>query len=96
VDPSVRSIALVSPSLDYRGLRLEGPLREYGPRPVLLIASVHDPYAARTVRALISDPTGPREARWSNVPAHGTLLLSRDQALVESLVEWFQATLAVN
>lgn len=92
-DPIVRSIALISPSLDYRGVRIDASLREYGPRPALLMASLHDPYAARSVRELAQDAPGPREVRWSSVPAHGTVLLSRDPDLVRSLVEWFQQTL---
>ena len=92
-DPRVRSIALVSPSLDYRGVRIDTLLRHYGARPALLMASLHDPYAARSVRELAQDAPGPREVRWSSVPAHGTVLLSRDPDLVRSLVEWFQLTL---
>lgn len=95
-DPAVRSIALVSPSLDYRGVRIEMPLAEYGARPALLMASVHDPYAARSVRALAQHASGARDVRWSSVPAHGTILLSRDPDLLRSLVEWFQRTLMVN
>ena len=92
-DTSVRSIALVSPSIDYRGVRIDAALRLYGARPALLMASRHDPYAARSVRDLAQDAPGPREVRWSSVPAHGSLLLSRDPDLVRSLVEWFQVTL---
>lgn len=90
---SVRSLALVSPSLDYRGVRIEMPLAQYGARPALLIASVHDPYAARTVRTLQQDAPGVREARWSNAAGHGEVLLSRDTDLVQSLVDWFRLTL---
>jgi alpha-beta hydrolase superfamily lysophospholipase len=92
-DPSVRSLALVSPSVDYRGVRIEQPLRQYGARPALLVASVHDPYAARSVRELADDPPGIRQMRWSETAAHGTLLLARDPDIVRSLVEWFQQTL---
>ena len=92
-DPSVRALALVSPSLDYRGLRIEEPMRAYGARPALLMASLQDPYAARSVRELADGATGPREQRWSTIPAHGTLLLQRDADMVRSLVEWFQQTL---
>ena len=92
-DTNVRSIALVSPSLDYRGVRIDAPLRQYGTRPALLMASLRDPYAARSVRELAQDAPGPREVRWSSVPGHGTLLLSRDPDLLRSLVEWFQLTL---
>ena len=35
-DPGVRSIALLSPGLDYRGLRIEAAMKKYGARPALL------------------------------------------------------------
>jgi acetyl esterase/lipase len=92
-DPVIRSLALVSPSIDYRGVRIDQPMRSYGARPALLMASLHDPYAARSVRELAHEAPGPREVRWSMVPAHGSLLLQRDADLVQSLVEWFQLTL---
>src|SRR5918994_6031146 len=88
-DTRVRSLALVSPSLDYRGVRIETPLRQYAARPALLIASLRDPFAARTVRELTKAPPGPREARWADSPAHGTVLLAREPDLVRALVEWF-------
>lgn len=90
---SVHSLALVSPSLDYRGVRIEAAMKEYDGRPAILIASNHDPYAARTVRELAKDPPGTRETRFSDTTAHGTLLLMRDPETARALVEWFQATL---
>ncbi len=95
-NPAVRSLALVSPSLDYRGVRIEPSLAQYGARPALLMASLQDPYAARSVRTLAQDASGPRQMRWSTTPAHGTVLLSRDPDLVRSLIEWFQLTLTVS
>ena len=94
-DPAVRALVLISPSLDYRGVRLEAPLRAYGVRPALLIASLRDPYAARTVRELAKGPPGPRDAHWAETPAHGLVLLNREPDLVRILVEWFQRTLGV-
>ena len=92
-DPVVRSLALISPSLEYRGLRLESSMKQYGGRPALVIASTHDPYAARSAREIAKDPPGVRETRFSETPAHGTLLLARDADLVRALIEWFQRTL---
>ena len=92
-DPRVRSLALVSPSLDYRGVRIEAPMRQYGARPALLIASLKDPYAARSVRELTNQPPGPRESRWAESRAHGLALLSTEPDLVRALVEWFRRTL---
>lgn len=92
-DGQVRTIALVSPSLDYRGLRIEGAMRSLGDRPALLIASLHDPYALRSVRELGKGGPGLRDARFADTTAHGTVLLARDPDLVRQLVEWFQRTL---
>ena len=95
-DPAIRSIALVSPSLDYRGVRIDAPMSEYGSRPALLMASLHDPYAARSVRALARDAAGVRDVRWSASAAHGTALLAQDPELVRALVDWFRLTLVVS
>jgi alpha-beta hydrolase superfamily lysophospholipase len=92
-DPRVRTLALISPSLDYRGVRIEAAMRQYGARPALLIASHQDPYAARSARELADKPPGIRELQWSDLAAHGTALLSREPDLVRALVEWFQRTL---
>jgi alpha-beta hydrolase superfamily lysophospholipase len=92
-DSRIRSLALISPSLDYRGVRIEAPLRQFGARPVLLLASLKDPYAARSVRELAMDPPGLREVYWSETVAHGTMLLAREPDLLRVVVEWFQRTL---
>lgn len=95
-DSRIRSLALISPSLDYRGVRIESALKQYGDRPALLLASLKDPYAARSVRALAAQGAGIRETQWTETPGHGTILLAREPDLVRSLVEWFRRTLGVN
>lgn len=92
-EPIVRSLVLVSPTAEYRGLRLEGPMRQYGARPAYLIASQLDTYSARTVRDLAKNPPGVRETQLSDAAAHGTVLLAREPDLVRLIVEWFQRTL---
>ncbi|NOT26825.1 MAG: hypothetical protein HOP16_12065 [Acidobacteria bacterium] len=94
-EPSVRSLALISPSLDYRGVRIEGAMQQYGARQALLAASVQDPYAARSVRELEKLGSGLRTVLWSSTPAHGTALLSRDPEIARTLIDWFQQTLGV-
>jgi alpha-beta hydrolase superfamily lysophospholipase len=88
--PSVHALVLVSPSLDYRGLRLDAAtMKRIGDRPVLMLASTHDPYALRTLRELITAGSG-REQRLSNAAAHGTNLLAADSDLARGLVEWLR------
>jgi alpha-beta hydrolase superfamily lysophospholipase len=92
-DAGVSSLALLSPSLDYRGLRIEAALRKYGRRPALLVASDDDPYAGRSVKDLQKAGGGIREAVLLSRAGHGTLMLARDPGLVRTLVDWFRRTL---
>jgi dienelactone hydrolase len=92
-DPAVRSIALLSPGLDYRGLRIEGAMKKYGGRPAMLVGSTKDPYSWRSIRLLATIGPGTREVRLSDTVAHGTVLLARDQDLMPALVDWFRRTL---
>jgi pimeloyl-ACP methyl ester carboxylesterase len=89
----VRALALLSPPLDYRGMRIDGStMKKVGARPLWLAASAQDPYALRTLKELISD-AGPREQHVSAAAAHGTNLLAADPELARSLVDWLKRTL---
>jgi dienelactone hydrolase len=92
-DPSVQSIALLSPGLDYRGLRTEAGMKKFGARPALLVSSTKDPYAWRSVKVLANLGSGTREVRLTESLAHGTVLLQRDPDLAGALVDWFRRTL---
>jgi pimeloyl-ACP methyl ester carboxylesterase len=91
-DRAIRSIALLSPSLDYRGFRIEGAMRKYGSRPALLVASREDPYAWRSMRELAKDQSE-REMVLLEGAGHGTTMLTRDESLARTLVDWFRRTL---
>ena len=92
-DPAIGSIALLSPSGDYRGLRIEAAMKTYAKRPALLIASDEDAYASRSVKELQKAGTGTREALILNHAGHGTVMLGRDPDLARTLVDWFRRTL---
>jgi hypothetical protein len=92
-DPGVQSIALLSPGLDYRGLRTEAAMKKFGGRPAFLVSSTKDPYAWRSVKTLAGIGPGTREVRLSDALAHGTVLLQRDPDLASALVDWFRRTL---
>jgi pimeloyl-ACP methyl ester carboxylesterase len=92
-DPSVVSLALLSPSLDYRGLRLDAAVKKYGARPMLLVASDEDGYAARSVRELHKAGGGVREVVVLSHAGHGTAMLASDADLGRRLLEWFRQTL---
>ncbi len=92
-DPSVRSMALLSPGLDYRNLHTEAAMKRYGERPALLIASQEDGYAARSIKKLQKAGTGRRDVQLVNGAGHGTAMLTRHPDLVSTILEWFQRTL---
>jgi len=91
-DGGVRSVALLSPGLDYRGVRCDSAMRKYGERPALLVAASNDPYALRTVKSLATIGA-PREVLTLEGAGHGTAMLARDPDLAGRLVEWFKKTL---
>jgi len=94
--PNVRgdAIALLSPSLDYRGLRMDmGLIKRLGARSIWLSASAEDPLALRTLRDIAAEPSGPREQQVSSAVAHGTALLDRDNDVARSLVDWLRRSL---
>ncbi len=92
-DPAIKSLALLSPGLDYRSLRAEAAMRKYGARPALLIAGANDGYAVRSVKQLVALGGGTRESRTIEAGGHGTIMLGREPDLARALVDWFQRTL---
>ena len=89
----IASLALLSPSLDYRGLRIEAAFRKYGERPALLVSSDDDPYAMRSVKDLQKAGAGTREPLRLSQAGHGTVMLGRNPDLAYALVDWFRRTL---
>ena len=94
-DPSIRSLVLLSPTLDYRGVRIEQAARKLT-RPMLLVASREDAYSWRTVR----DLTNPKQKESQNRETllldgagHGTGMFARDSSLVQAIVDFFRRTL---
>ena len=92
-DPGIRSLALLSAGLDYRGLRTEAALKKFNDRPALIVASQEDPYAVRSAHQLVAAGSGTRELRLLNDAGHGTVMFSRQPDLIGVLVDWFQRTL---
>jgi pimeloyl-ACP methyl ester carboxylesterase len=92
--PAVRALGLLSPSLDYRGLRTDtGLVKRLGSRRLWLSASAEDPLALRTLRDFAAENSGPREQVVSSAAAHGTMLLDRDGEVGRALVDWLRRSL---
>jgi len=96
VDPTVRSIALLSPASEYRSVRCEAAMRRFAERSgaVMLVASTGDPYALRSAHHFEAMVTGARDLRVvDGTNAHGTTLLSVRPDLIGTLVDWFRRSL---
>ena len=91
-DSTIASLAFLSPSVEYRGLRMTEAVRKIK-RPMLLVASDDDPYASRSARELQKEGSGVREILILKQAGHGTTMLSRDPSLTGALVDWFRRTL---
>jgi alpha-beta hydrolase superfamily lysophospholipase len=92
-DASVVTMALLSPTMDNRGLRLDGAVRKYGSRPILLVASDDDGYASRSAKELQKAGGGIRELVMLSRAGNGTAMLDNNQDLAPRRVEWFRRTL---
>jgi hypothetical protein len=95
-DPSVRSIALLSPASEFRGLRCEPAMRSFAARSgaAFLVAGRLDPYAARSAKQLAEVTPGARDLRIiDETAANGRALLSAVPDLTAALVDWFRKTL---
>ena len=92
-DTSIASLALLSPSVDYRGLKIDAAMKKYAARPALFVASDEDPYALRSSKDLQKAGPGIRELLVLSHAGHGTAMLSRDADLARAIVDWFHRTL---
>ena len=94
--PTIRpspAVALLSPSLDYRGLRIEAAaMKKYGSRPVLLVASDDDPYAMRIGERAAEEPGGGRAKSLILEPCRPRHDHARPATRTSprSLVDWFR------
>ncbi len=93
-EPAVKSLVLLSPGLDYRGVKTEAAMKAYGARPVLFIASKTDTYAAQSVDALAKLAQGKKQQVQTYENAgHGTQMLGQADGLEDLVLNWLQETL---
>jgi dienelactone hydrolase len=90
-DRSVRSLALLSVTTDYRGLKTEPSLRRFE-GSVLFLTGSNDPYALRSARVLVGTSTL-RHLETFEGAGHGTVMLQRRPELMDRMLNWFRQTL---
>lgn len=91
--PQVTTVVLLSPGLDYSGVQTEDAIGRYGIRPILIIASEEDSYAADSSRTLDSEATGENQLIILSNAGHGTDMLSGDPTLETQILDWLNTHL---
>jgi len=93
-DTNIKAVALLSPGLNYFGnLATEPPMKTYGARPVLLVASEDDTESA-AVRRLDSLAAGDKyQTQIYKKGGHGTGIFAAGVGLGKTLLEFFRQNL---
>jgi alpha-beta hydrolase superfamily lysophospholipase len=87
-EPAIRTVVLVSPGLDYSGVVTEAAMVAYGARPVLLVASEGDTYAASSSQTLIDRAAGLAELKLYTGGTHGTSMFAVNPELAVLILDW--------
>jgi alpha-beta hydrolase superfamily lysophospholipase len=85
---AVRTVILLSPGLDYQGVTTEGALSEFGDRPLLILASSEDTYAAESSETLADQAVGEVELEMYQDAGHGTEMIAGEPSLVDKILDW--------
>ena len=89
----VPAIVLVSPGLDYKGVKTDTQIAAYGKRPCLLVTSEGDSYAASSCAALKKAASGLCELREYTGSAHGTNIFDASQTALDEVLLWLKPIL---
>ena len=92
-EAGVRTVVLLSPGLDYAGVTTEAAMVAFGDRPVLIVASQEDTYAANSSRNLEEIAIGEARLVMYQNAGHGTHMLAGETGLGKLIVEWLDTHL---
>jgi len=89
-DRKVRTAVLLSPGLDYRGLKTLPYMKEYDKRALFMIVAEDDTYSYNSCQELLANRelASPLKLKVAYGPAHGTTLLSAHEGLDEIIIAW--------
>lgn len=89
----LRTVVLLSPGFDYAGVTTEDALAQYGQRPLLIVVSEEDSYAAESSQGLDAQAQGEHLLVLYQGAGHGTDMFARQPALSEEILDWLDRTL---
>ncbi|GAF94424.1 unnamed protein product, partial [marine sediment metagenome] len=92
----IQAVVLVSPGLDYKGVKTETEIAAYGKRPVLLMSAEGDAYATASCAALNNAAVGLCELRQYPGAAHGADLFAASTSATEQVFLWLVPIIGPN
>jgi dienelactone hydrolase len=92
-DKRVCTLVLLSPGLDYHGLKTERAVEQYGTRSIFLLASADDEYSASTVKRLGSLARGRNALKVFQRAGHGTSMFAAEATLPALIEGWLKENL---
>jgi pimeloyl-ACP methyl ester carboxylesterase len=93
LDKRVRTVVLLSPGLDFHGLKTERAMEQYGTRPVFMLASEDDKYSADAVRRLATLARGRSAVKVFKKAGHGTHMFEVEPTLRAQISGWLKENL---
>lgn len=93
-DRQVRAAVLLSPGMDYRGLRIGDALDGWGNRPLLVLATSGDTYSLSTAQKIRDRFAGQNRVKVEIYPgqtAHGTELFTGVPGATKKIADWIVA-----
>ena len=87
-EPSIKTLVLLSPGLDYRGVTTDDKINAYGERPLLIVASEEDTYAATSSETLIDQAQGTAHLEMYTGAGHGTNMFAAEPGLADLILDW--------
>lgn len=84
----IPAVIMISPLLDYKGIKADDALTALGERPVLLMSAEGDSYSATTCTTLKRMAPGFCEQRTYQGAAHGTALFDTSTNAMEQVFLW--------
>lgn len=85
---NARTVVLLSPGLNYAGVETRDPLLTYGERPILIVASQEDTYAADSSGRLEEIALGETRLVMYQGAGHGLHMFDREPGLADLIISW--------
>jgi len=92
--PIINTVVLLSPGLDYRGVTTEDAVTLYGQRPLFIVASSEDAYAADSSQKLIDLAQGKKQLQLYDGAGHGTAMFDHEPGLIELIIDWLRESVS--